>query len=358
MARRSYVVVVVLILAVALIFSILYINPSFNNSQKQNSRLQEANMSISFTGDVMLGPRVGTALAAGQNVFADLKPMFEKSDLVVVNLEAPFTNSNQNWKQVIPFKANPQFAHYLKDNSIDVATLANNHIMDYGPTGLHDTITALKENNVSYVGAGENIDEASQPFYYKVNNVTIAILSFYDNTTFPFDPTTQVQAATDSRPGYAPMNWDLIKKSIATARNNSDLVVVCFHYGVEYSLWHDERQEEFSRKSIDEGADLIIGNHPHVTQEIEMYKGKLIFYSLGNTVFYDLTAGSPNNIIVEYKVTNGTAQAIIHPILVYNYAPHIMDDQSANVFLKSIKDKSNINMTIENGLGIIDIGKL
>jgi len=239
-----------------------------------------------------------------------------------------------------------------------VATLANNHIMDYGPTGLHDTITALKENNVSYVGAGENIDKASQPLYYKVNNVTIAILSFYDNTIFPFDPTTQVQAATDSHPGYAPMDWDLIKKSIATARNNSDLVVVCFHYGVEYSLWHDESQEEVSRKSIDEGADLIIGNHPHVTQEIEMYKGKLIFYSLGNTVFYDLTAGSPNNILVEYKVTNGTAQAIIHPILVYNYAPHIMDDQSANVFLKSIKDKSNVNMTIENGLGIINIGKL
>lgn len=355
MVKKTYMVVLIVVVALALSFSIFY-NQSPDDVQKL--KLEGANMTLIFTGDVMMGPKVETALAAGQNVFEDLKPTFERSDLVVINLEAPFTNSTDNWKNLIPLKANPQYAHLLKDNHINMANLANNHIMDYGPTGFFDTIAVLKENNVSYVGAGENLAKASQPAYFKVGNKTVAIVSFYDNVTFTYYAPTEITSATDIRPGYAPASWDVINKSIHTAKNNSDLVIVAFHYGNEYEQTHDQYQENLSRKSIDEGADLIIGNHAHITQDVEMYKGKLIFYSLGNCVFYDLSAGSPNSIIVELKVVNGTAQAIIHPIRVVDYSPHIMDNVTAQTFLESIKAKSTANIKIENGLGIIDIGKL
>ncbi|MCE5214752.1 MAG: CapA family protein [Methanobacterium sp.] len=315
-------------------------------------------MTIIFTGDVMTGSSVETVLADGQNVFIGLTPIFNQSDLVVINLEAPFTNSTDNWKQLIPLKANPQYAHLLKDNHINVATLGNNHIMDYGPTGLYDTISVLKADNISYVGAGENLDQASQPTYISLSNKTIAILSFYDNTTFTYYAPTEIQSATNTRPGYAPASWEVVKKFIDTAKNSSDFVIVTFHYGNEYQQTHDQYQENLSRKSIDEGADLVIGNHAHITQDIEQYKGKLIFYSLGNCVFYDLSAGSPNSIIVEIKIENGTAKAIIHPIQVLDCSPRPMDNQSALSFLESIKAKSSANITIENGLGIINIGKI
>jgi gamma-polyglutamate biosynthesis protein CapA len=354
--KAYYLLILFLGLIVIISVSVFSFYQSPNQTQKHS--MDGANMTMYFTGDVMMGPHVENGLASGQNVFADLKPLFESSDLVVVNLETPFTNSTENWKQLIPLKSNPQYFHLLKENHINVANLANNHIMDYGPTGFYDTINLLKADNISYVGAGENLDKASQPTYLKVNNKTIAIISFYDNVTFTYYGDQEIQSATNNRPGYAPADWNVVNKSIHKAKNNSDLVIVAFHYGNEYQQTHDEYQENLSRKSIDEGADLIIGNHAHITQDVEMYKGKLIFYSLGNCVFYDLGAGSPNSIIVEIKIVNGTAKAIIHPIRVYDYAPHITDNETAQSFLESIKAKSSANISIENGLGIINIGKM
>lgn len=358
MVKKVHVLVlaVILCVAVGLSYSLIYLAQSTGDEHKL--KLQGANMTLIFTGDVMMGPKVETVLAAGQNVFEDLEPTFERSDLVVINLEAPFTNSTDNWKQLIPLKADPQYAYLLKDNHINVANIANNHIMDYGPTGFYETIGILKADNISYMGAGENLDKASQPAYFNVSNKTIAIVSFYDNVTFTYYAPEEIQSATNTRPGYAPASWDVVKKSIDTAKNNSDFVIVCFHYGNEYEQTHDQYQENLSRKSIDEGADLVIGNHAHITQDVELYKEKLIFYSLGNCVFYDLSAGSPNSIIVEIKVVNGTAQAIIHPIHIIDCTPYLMDNESAQSFLESIKAKSSANIKIENGMGIIDMGQL
>ena len=109
----------------------------------------------------MLGRGVNEILAKGQNVFRNVDPLFLNADAVVVNLEDPLTTSTNNLKQTVPLKANPIYTHELKDNNVVVACLANNHIMDYGNTGLTDTINALKTNGINYTGAGENLDQAT-----------------------------------------------------------------------------------------------------------------------------------------------------------------------------------------------------
>ena len=132
----------------------------------------------------MLGRGVDSILSDGGNVFQNVKSLFKNSDGAIINLEGPFTSSSSNFKQSIPLKANPSYAHVLKDNNIVVACLANNHIMDYGSKGLSDTISSLKSSGVNYTGAGENLEQATQPVYLNVKGRKIAVLNFMDNTTF------------------------------------------------------------------------------------------------------------------------------------------------------------------------------
>jgi len=344
MIKKTYLIGI-LLLALFVALSVFFILPN-----EQAPQLQASNITIVFTGDVMLGRGVD-AILAEENVFEDLKPIFNRADLVVINLEAPFTNSEKNVKQTIPLKADPKYAHILNDNNIDVACLANNHIMDYGERGFYDCIAALRKYNISYVGAGENLEKAAQPIYSDVDNKKIAIISFIDKDSFLEFSEAEIPAATDKSPGSAPAQWELIKKSINMAKGQSDIVIVTFHYGNEFSRTPNKNQYELSRKCIDEGADLVIGHHPHVLQGIENYKGKLIFYSLGNCVFDAITPACQESMIVEFRISNGNAQVILHPIYITNCCPRIMDDRDAENLLEDLKALSDADISIQDGKG-------
>lgn len=269
----------------------------------------------------MLGRTVSTVLDS-EDVFQDLKQLFKTSDLVVINLESPFTTSTQNLKQSIPLQADPKYAQVLKDNNINVVCLANNHIMDYGSGGLNDSIATLKKYNISYIGAGENLQKATEPAYFNVNNTKVAILNFFDITTFTEFSESEMPPATNNTPGFAPADWNIVKERIDQAKNKSDIVVVVFHYGNEYSTTPNQYQESLSRKSIDEGADLVVGSHPHVPQRVESYNGKLIFYSLGNCVFDQSNTATLDSMVVELKVLNGSAGVTLYPIHIVNSIPN------------------------------------
>jgi gamma-polyglutamate biosynthesis protein CapA len=345
------------ILSIVLLTCLAFLALDSQSSGPQNSNLLQSNISITFTGDVMLGRGVSTVLDS-QDVFQDLKQLFKSSDLVVINLESPFTTSSQNLKQSIPLKADPKYAQVLKDNNINVVCLANNHIMDYGSGGLNDSITTLKKYNISYIGAGENLQKATEPAYFNVNNTNVAILNFFDKTTFTEFSEAELPPATDKTSGFAPADWNIVKERIDQAKNKSDIVIVVFHYGNEYSSTPNQYQENLSRKSIDEGADLVVGSHTHVPQKVESYKGKLIFYSLGNCVFDQSNTATQESMIAQLKVLNGSAEVTLYPIQIVNYMPKFMDNESAEEFLNSIKAESNADIQIENGKGIITMGKL
>jgi gamma-polyglutamate biosynthesis protein CapA len=329
-------------------------NSFFNqNSDFTNSNVTQSNVTIFFTGDVMLGRGVDGLLARGQNVFRNVDPMFLNADAVVINLEDPMTNSSINFKKTVPLKANPIYAPLLKKNNIVVACLANNHIMDYGDTGLTDTINTLKSNGINYTGAGYNIDQATQPVYLNIKGRKIAVLNFLDNSSFTEFLPSEMPSATINSPGYAPADWNIIKQRIDESKNNSDITIVVFHYGNEYSTTPNPSQIELSHECIDEGADMVIGSHPHVIQKIESYKGKPIFYSLGNFVFDQSNIATHSSLMLEMNMVGNETKIIVHPMTLVNSIPRPMDNTTSIALLNQLKSQSLLNMTIEGGNGII-----
>lgn len=335
------------------IVSIFYVE--MNSTKMHSNESKPSNISMIFTGDVMFDRGVADVISSNQNVFGDLKELFLQSDVVVINMESPFTDSNNNYKKSIPLKANPDYAHILKDNNVNVVSLANNHIMDYGPSGLQDTLSVLDNYNIKHIGAGENLEKAIQPAYFNVDNKRIAIINFFDKTTFQGFGENELLQATDNSSGSAPADWNVVKKAIDKAKNQSDIVVVTFHYGNEYSFTPNNYQTELSRKCIDEGADLVIGHHPHVTQSIESYKGKLIFYSLGNCVFDQSNPITKDSMVVQLQIINGSGMVNVIPIHITNSIPKFMNNKTSNTFLENIKSISDVNMTIEEGKGKLNI---
>ena len=326
----------------------------FNQSSSVTSSYNNrSNVTLFFTGDVMLGRGVDKILASGQNVFINVDPLFLNADAVVVNLEDPLTTSSINYKKTVPLKANPIYAPLLKKNNIVVACLANNHIMDYGDTGLKDTTNALKSNGINYTGAGDNLDQATQPVYLNIKGRKIAILNFLDNSTFTEFLPSEMPGATINSPGYAPADWNIIKQRIDESKQNSDITIVIFHYGNEYSTTPNPSQIELSHECIDEGADMVIGSHPHVIQKIESYKGKPIFYSLGNFVFDQTNPATHSSLMVEMDLTGNNAKVIVHPITLVNSTPRPMDNITSTALLKQLKDESSLNMTISGSDGIL-----
>jgi poly-gamma-glutamate synthesis protein (capsule biosynthesis protein) len=136
-----------------------------------------------------------------------------------------------------------------------------------------------------------------------------------DNSSFTEFQPSELPGATINSSGYAPADWDIIKKRIDESKNNSDVTVVVFHYGNEYSTTPNPSQINLSHKCIDEGADMVIGSHTHVIQEIESYKGKPIFYSLGNFVFDQSNPATHSSLMVEMDMVDNQANIIVHPMI-------------------------------------------
>lgn len=156
--------------------------------------------------------------------------------------------------------------------------LANNHTMDFGPAGLEKTLSLLDERGLSHTGAGKNLEQAIKPVELSVGGHKITVLNYgwEEEETVP---------ATEHRAGCAPRDKELILGQIKACRKTmqeGDRIVVCIHWGFEYNRLPQPYDIDLGHGMIDAGADLVIGHHPHIIQPKESYKGKTIYYSLGN----------------------------------------------------------------------------
>ncbi len=243
--------------------------------------LREEELTIAAVGDIMLGGRTGPYLEqhGPDYPFRDVLPVLRPADVIAGNLESPIsTRGRAVENKKFTLRAGPLAVEALKKAGIRVVTLANNHSMDFGPQALQDTLKTLAENNILFTGAGMDLDDARAPAFLKVKGKTLAFLSY--SLTFPLE-----FFASGRRPGTAPGYADFVRADIQKVRPVADLVVVSFHWGAELMIAAKDYQIELGHQAIDEGADLVLGHHPHVLQEIEVYKGRLIAYSLGNFVF-------------------------------------------------------------------------
>jgi poly-gamma-glutamate synthesis protein (capsule biosynthesis protein) len=236
---------------------------------------------IVFSGDVMLDGGPGHALSHGEDPFAELAPILQSADIAVCNLECAVAGHGHG-TQVLKsytFKARPEcipvLARYF--SAIDVA---NNHSGDYGPDGFREELTLLEQGHLPYFGGGRDRKAAYRPLVLERNGRRVALLGYDGIPPRSFE-------AGDHHPGAAWLTPEAAVAGIKAARAefHADLVIPMLHWGHENRPSPDEAQKSLARSLIDAGADAVIGDHPHVTQTVDVYKGRPIIYSLGNLVF-------------------------------------------------------------------------
>lgn len=236
------------------------------------------------------------------------------TDILLGNLEVPLSLRG---KVYTPKKwtlhADPRTVAALVSGGFDVVSLANNHAMDFGPAALAETIALLDEHGIGHAGAGADLAEARAPCFIARNGLNVAFLSY--SLTFP----TEFYAGKN-RPGTAPGYENYLRADIPAARSRADLVVVSFHWSGEMYNYPKDYQRRLGRLAIDLGAGLVVGHHPHVLQGLEVYKGGLIAYSLGNFAFGSLSAKCRDSIILTVGFDRaGLDTAWLHPVNVNNY---------------------------------------
>ena len=201
------------------------------------------------------------------------------SDIAIGNLETNVgTIGTELPDKFNTFQANPIVVPYLK-RYFQVVSVANNHTGDFGKDAFKQMLQILRKNKLQYFGGGLNIEEAHQPLIIKLKGFKIAIIGFNMFQPRSFE-------ALDNQAGVAWGDIDQILQDIREVKKlKPDFVFVYPHWGVSFQKAPYQEQINFAHQMINAGADAIIGNHAHVTQTIEIYKNKPIFYSLGNFVF-------------------------------------------------------------------------
>jgi len=235
---------------------------------------------FSAVGDILLdrGIRRIMEKRGMEYPFKEVQNFLSQCDILLGNLEGPLSDQGEPAKKKFVFRGDPSVVKFLKEVGVNVFSLANNHIMDYGRDAVFDTINILNNAELFPLGAGMNQTEACQPVIIEKNGITI---SFFALLGFPFEPTE----LTSDVPGPCRLRLNKLISMIQEIRDQTDFVVVSLHWGIEYDPFPHSLQIQDARQLIDAGVDLVIGHHPHVIQGIEKYKGKYILYSLGNFLF-------------------------------------------------------------------------
>jgi len=240
----------------------------------------EPRVSIAFVGDVMLDEVPGDRIRRGQDPFAAVAKELAKADFRISNLESVVSRVGRAEPgKPFTFRAHPRVLRVLARH-FDAVSVANNHTGDYGAPAFADMLIRLKAAGIQAFGGGMNLADAHRPLILERNGLRIALLGYNDFMPRSFE------ADTD-KAGAAWANHEQIRADIETARAEygAHLVIPVMHWGVEYEPVSNSHQRELAHLMIDAGADAVVGGHPHVTQDIEHYRGKLIVYSLGNFVF-------------------------------------------------------------------------
>src|SRR4051812_38457875 len=231
-----------------------------------------------LVGDVMLAEEPGEVVAQGQDPFAAVAGYLKPEALRVANLECVVATGGKAEDKPFTFRAVPTVIPVLK-RYFDGVTIANNHSGDFGKQAFGEQLALLEAARLPYFGGGRNLTSAHQPWIVERNGIRIAFLGYVEFKPRSFE-------AGHANPGVAWSGEDeQVIRDIRNARQQADLVIPFLHWGWEDEGYPSERQQSFARRMLDEGAAMVVGSHPHVTQGAEIYQGKPIIYSLGNFVF-------------------------------------------------------------------------
>lgn len=257
--------------------------------KKEKTSSDKVSLTISSAGDCTLGTdenfNYSTSLNAyyeskgADYFFQHVRPIFKKDDLSIVNMEGTLTNETTREAKTFAFKAPAEYASILSGSSIEAANLANNHSHDYGKKSYTDTISALDDAGIASFGY-------NRVKILKVKGIKVGVTGIYE------------LADHQKRASQVKKNIKALKKA------GAQVIIVNFHWGIEKQYTPDENQKALAHLAVDEGADLVIGHHPHVLEGIEKYNGKYICYSLGNFCFGgNSTPSDTDSMIVQQTFT-------------------------------------------------------
>lgn len=299
--------------------------------------IKKDSITISFTGDCTLGTYLASKNRAFDVLFEEqqdyeyyfknVKEIFENDDYTVVNLEGPLTDSNNIPEQKpFIFRGRKDYINILTSGGVEAANLSNNHIRDYGTEGYNDTVNVLNDNNIAY----------------------------FDNTNFHIEEINNIKFGFA---GFKAFNL-YTKNEIDNAleyfeENNVDIKIIILHGGIEYNYDFDSTKQELAHYAIDNGADLIVGHHPHILQGIEEYNDKYIIYSLGNFCYGGHSNPSDKQSMIAQVTFNFEDNKYVDSNLklipvsissvdyINNFQPTVLEGEEKEKVLKLVNDHSN-----------------
>ncbi|MGQ0522750.1 MAG: CapA family protein [Betaproteobacteria bacterium] len=275
-------------------------------------------------GDIMLSRAVGKHFTDRPEDFSlnEVATLLGDYDVVFANLENPVSTAGiphavQN--PHVTFRCHPDALRVLKALRITAVSLANNHMLDYGPVALAETLQHLDAAGIGHVGAGLNYEEANRPLLIEARGTKLAFLAY----VFLYSASTEM--ATRTRAGVSDHRMRTILPRIRSLVRDGYCVLVSVHWGIEYSFYPLPYQMAQARRMIDAGATLIVGHGPHYLQGIESWRDGRIVYSLGNCIFDEPFPHANRSYFYGASITHdGTvAREEIHPFHIRNHVPSL-----------------------------------
>jgi len=309
------------------------ISSIFSNSIKKIEQEYCAS-SLIFVGDMMFDRGVEYYSKQNDNIYYPLekvKDFFKIADITFGNLEGPIVKYPKSFSsKSLKFAFSTSTLETLTDAGFDILSLANNHTLNMGSSGFIETRNLLRSLDILPVG---DTISCSAEFVAEKDD----IIFFAINKTFNFNCSDE----------------DIIDNlKFIKIKFPNKFLITSIHWGIEYKLSNSSAQQDLAYKLIDNGADLIIGHHPHVVQNIEEYKGKLIFYSLGNFVFdQHFSKETQQGLVLKLCLGKNTKVFQLFPVQITLGQPNWMDRGDANIFLEELADRSkkDLYQSIKNG---------
>ena len=281
-------------------------------------------VSIIFTGDILLdrGVRRQIETSGVESLFApDVDSLFRQADVVVGNLECPVTRVEAPVQKLYCFRGEPQWLDALKAHGFTHLNMANNHTVDQGRRGLRDTWQNVSRAGMVPVGTGENMAEASRPVLLASapREVWLVASLRMSLENFPF---------LKDRPCVSQLPFDSLVTQVQRLRAEKPraVIVVSLHWGAEHTLKPMPQQRQQARRLIDAGADLLVCHHTHTLQTVEEYRGKRIYYSIGNFIFDPLQPVNRQSCVVRLNVTADDLSVETLPVTIDNCTPRLQGE--------------------------------
>ena len=295
---------------------------------------------IVFVGDIMMGRHVETLMeqSSGEYPFVYVAEFLRNADIAIGNLEGVIQTAHVHTPDFTTrFSFGGEVANILSQAGFGAMSMGNNHTFDYGNLGYKESRNYLSESNIAPFGNPITIGEESFITIKKHEDITFVSI----NDTF----------------GVARQN-EAVQLISHLHKQNKDLIFVSIHWGDEYELTSNSHQKELAHILIDAGADAIIGHHPHVVQEIEVYKDKPIFYSLGNFVFDQYFSREvEEGLLLEVVSGPSKVKYILHGIQSEKSQPQFMLEQEAILWRRLLALRSDRILKYDILSGVLEFDK-